>query len=110
MSYPRSLDDIQDDVYAWAKRKGWMDNPIPYPEQVALIHSEASEALEAFRIGQMITESVNGKPEGYYSELADVVIRILHYCARDGISLEQEIRIKMAYNETRKYRHGGKAI
>ena len=106
----QTLDDIQAQVYAWAKRKGWTDNPIPYPEQVALVHSEASEALEAFRIGLMDTTEVHGKPEGYYSELADVVIRIMHYCARDGVSLESEIRTKMIYNETREYRHGGKAI
>jgi NTP pyrophosphatase (non-canonical NTP hydrolase) len=41
-------------------------------------------------------------------ELADVVIRIADFCGAMGIDLERQIAAKMAYNETRSYRHGGK--
>lgn len=40
-------------------------------------------------------------------ELADAVIRILDYCAYRGWDLENAIKIKMEFNSTRPYRHGG---
>lgn len=48
------------------------------------------------------------KPEGRLFELADAVIRIADYCGKHGYDLQTAIKTKMAYNETRPYRHGGK--
>jgi NTP pyrophosphatase (non-canonical NTP hydrolase) len=50
------------------------------------------------------------KPEGIASEMADCIIRILDYCAYEGIDIEQAIQLKHEYNKTRPYRHGGKRI
>ena len=47
----------------------------------------------------------NGKPCGIPSELADVVIRIFDFCGGMNIDLEKIILEKMAYNETRPYKH-----
>lgn len=107
-----SLQDLQDEVKAWAKEKGWMDREIPIPEQCALIHSEISEALEEFRDGHSPNEIyyVGQKPEGYPVELADAVIRILHYFSLLDLDLEEVIDLKMVYNQNRPYRHGGKIV
>jgi len=50
------------------------------------------------------------KPEGIPSELADVVIRIFDICGYYGIDLQAAIEEKMAYNESRPYKHGGKIL
>ena len=94
--------------------KGWWDDPNRnIPELLALIHSEVSEALEAFRDqGQdslsEIWRDKNNKPEGFIVELADVLIRIADLCGEFNLDLESAIRSKLSYNETRLYRHGGK--
>lgn len=48
------------------------------------------------------------KPTGFPTELADIVIRVFDLAGALNIDLEEVILRKMAYNETRPYRHGGK--
>ena len=101
--------ETQTKVHQWALSKGWEIRPEDFPEMIALLHSELSEALEAWRdrgFDDWVT--VEGKPEGVGSEFADTVIRLLHYCEVTGIDLPFCIAVKMKYNETRPYRHGGK--
>jgi NTP pyrophosphatase (non-canonical NTP hydrolase) len=87
-----------------------------FGEDIALIHSELSEALEDFRVGlrpnELHFEEVGNpdKPCGIPSELADVLIRILGLCARHDVDLADAVLRKMAYNESRPYKHGGKAL
>lgn len=72
-----------------------------------LVHSEVSEAAECLRCGQDTTIiSEAGKPEGFPSELADIVIRVADLAGAAGIELEREIRRKMSHNATRQLRHG----
>ena len=89
--------------------KGWYDHPVSFGEAIALLHSEVSEALEAWRRwGTGDATKADGKPEGVGSEFADVFIRLLDYCARFDVDLEAEYERKMAYNRTRPYRHGNR--
>jgi NTP pyrophosphatase (non-canonical NTP hydrolase) len=50
------------------------------------------------------------KPEGVPVELADVLIRIFDIAGRWDIDLEAVVREKMAFNEGRPYKHGGRSI
>lgn len=84
-------------------------------EDIALMHSELSEALEDIRNGKDPRTTYYevgkiSKPCGVPAELADVVIRICGFCSRHGVDLGKAVLEKMAYNETRPYRHGGKVL
>lgn len=84
-------------------------------EDIALMHSELSEALEEIRAGKMdrgvyYNDVKPDKPEGVPAELADCVIRIMHFCGKHGINLGKAILEKMAYNESRPFKHGGKIL
>ena len=100
-----------------ATEKGWWDLPDRnVPELLALIHSEVSEALEAYRdvgieqLDKVWYDNANKKPEGFTIELADVLIRIADLCGEFNLDLEQALTEKMAYNKTRSYRHGNKVV
>ena len=101
------------EVMEWCHSKGWYDNPVSFLEAMALLHTEVSEAVEAWRkwgtddaTDPTIEPNLIHKPEGIGSEFADVLIRRLDDCGRFGIDLEAEYHRKMAYNRTRPYRHG----
>lgn len=102
-------------AHATARDKGWWDEEREFGTQLALMHSELSEALEAHRNGAAISAITlerdgdgRDKPEGVAVEFADVLIRIFDTCARYNIPLEDALVHKMEYNKTRPYRHGGK--
>lgn len=104
-----TINETANYIHDWAVRKGWWNTERNTGELIALAHSELSEALEDYRTGHMQTyEDEKGKPCGFASELADTVIRIMDTAVSLGIDLEAEIERKMAYNEKRPYRHGGK--
>lgn len=104
------IKDVQKDVYKCAADHGWWDiTPVNIPEKLALIHSEVSEALECYREGDMLGHlDPTGKPLGFSTELADVVIRILDLAQHLGIDMDAEIQRKHAFNLTRPFRHGNK--
>jgi NTP pyrophosphatase (non-canonical NTP hydrolase) len=91
------------------------DVPSVFGEKLMLVCTELAEAMEEFRNGHPFNEvrwepdpDMLVKPEGIAIELADALIRILDLCAANVIDIEKAIRTKLAYNECRPYRHGGK--
>lgn len=71
------------------------------PADLALIHSEVSEALEAFR---------KDDKAGFAEEMADTFIRVIGLCHGLKIDLCQSVRDKIAKNRERGYRHGGRRL
>lgn len=110
-----TLREYMSESHRIAKDHGWWEgedeNPRNIGEQIALMHSELSEALEEYRDSKppiYTNPEKPDKPEGIVVEFADVLIRIFDTCERYGWDLEQALDMKIAYNETRPYRHGGK--
>lgn len=133
-----NLTKLTKDIHKNAVDHGWWEENRSFGEIIALCHSELSEALEEYRDGKPLEyylctidntpclkekcahwtvkdgtcTEYRGllKPEGVAIELADVIIRILDYCGKEGIDMEAAIKRKHAYNLTRPYKHGGKVI
>ncbi len=83
-----------------AKEKGFGTRPeeINTMEKLALIHSEVSEALDAFRKKRMDGEN------GFEEELADIVIRVAHLAGIYGIDIEKEILKKLNKAKAREWK------
>lgn len=104
-----ALDEVAFTIHNTAVEKGFwdaadQDRIIFYLKQLAMVHSEVSETLEAIR-----------KEKGervIVEEMADTIIRILDLWAGmkiDGYissSLEEVLEEKARYNTTRKRLHG----
>lgn len=115
MPKSRTMTELLEATHNVAVNHGWWDGVDDVeeviPEKLLLIISEVSEATEEYRNGRMETYfAANGKPEGFFVELGDAVIRIFDLCGKLGVDLSEIIELKNDYNETRPYRHGGKRI
>lgn len=120
-----NLQDAAARVKAVNVANGWYDDARSFGDDIALLHSEVSEAFEEYRghgvlafvryadgsTGTAANAQYGGmKPLGVPSELADVLVRLLDTCDRYDIDLEAEFEAKLAYNATRGYKHGNKLV
>jgi NTP pyrophosphatase (non-canonical NTP hydrolase) len=127
-----TINGMSETAFTIASSKGWWDfatrsarlgdapcmqgltmSPTEVTAQLALVMTEASEAIECVRDGDYaprVSTEKPGKPEGLPSELADIVIRVGQLAHAMGIDLEEAIRVKMEHNAVRVHRHGGRLL
>ncbi len=119
----KSIKEWQDEISRTAIDKGWWEDERNPLELMMLMVSELAEACEECRIeappvygkaGEVTIKDFKKitdmrlKPEGEAVELIDCIIRILDYFGHKGWDAEKILRLKVKYNKTRPYRHGGK--
>jgi NTP pyrophosphatase (non-canonical NTP hydrolase) len=111
-----SIAELCATMHDWANKKGWNESEEGWTERqrlmhrgemIALMHSELSECLEFQRKKeQPAMDDHVPTITGEAAELADVLIRILHYCGKYGVNLSEALALKHEYNITRPFRHG----
>lgn len=98
----KTLSEKMNEVYAVNVEKGWFETERTFGEGIALLHSEVSEALDAYRDHGIadatksllpgMPNHVLAKPEGVGSEFADVLIRILDMCKRYDVDPDDALK------------------
>lgn len=103
-----AFDDLQVTCHQLARKSGWWDEYDAMPEQyrkyfigtkLALVHSEASEALEGVR-KNLMDDHLPHRPMGEV-EAADVIIRLLDMAGALGWNVAGAVIEKLAYNQKR---------
>ncbi len=85
------------EVRALADAKGFSSDPSRIWEMLALIHTEVSEATDAYKKGESV--------EHVGEELIDAIIRILHLCSALNLDAEALYQAKMKRNWERPYKY-----
>lgn len=101
--YKSLLNEFADEFHKLALSNGFYDDNLKQdykiPVMLSLIHSEVSEALDAYR---------KWNEEEFKKELADIAIRLFDLASYMKIDLGDEIIKKHEFNKTRPYKHGNK--
>jgi len=101
---PTNIRKLQKQAYATALKRGQYDKPEGMKALLLRVVNELSECADEIQKGKRMDEVYfeEQKPCGIPTELADAFIVIMSICEHHQIDLEKAVKLKMAYNETRK--------
>lgn len=103
------LNELGKVAYRLAVARGFYGEGSSIPGVLCILHSEVSEAVEAYRDGAMsLGFDETGKPVGFPSELADLVTVAAGLACHLGIDLDEAVRRKLEHSATRPFLHGRK--
>ncbi len=97
MIEPAGLNLKMQEVRALADGKGFSSSPERIWEMLALIHTEVSEATDAYKKGEPM--------EHVGEELTDAIIRILHLMSALDLDAEKLFQEKMKKNWARPFKY-----
>lgn len=100
-----NIQELSKLIHQRAVSKGFWEEERNVGELIALIHSELSEALEAYRDGDKPDDKLPNH-RGLTVELADALIRILDMAGGMNLDIAGAIVDKLNYNKSRAYKHG----
>lgn len=122
MEKAKNLTEWSKEIHSANVEKGFYDEPKQFGTQIALIHSELSEALEAdrhkikadlYQFESLMDDGHEFVPtfketikDSVEDELADAMIRIMDTCGHLGIDIHKHVELKLRYNGTRAHKHG----
>lgn len=118
-SKKETLEDLVSACYGNSLSKGFHEKQRSVGDEMMLMVTELAESYEEHRNGHphnviYFKKDAQGfdKPEGVPVEYADLFIRLMDTVGDRGIEKEffQAVALKMAYNATRPYKHGGKRV
>ena len=100
-----TLDTLVLKAHTTATQHGWWDDDRSIGEALLKVMVEVAEAVQALEQGNPPDKHLPDF-DSLTIELADTVIRILDLAGRLNLPLGAAIVAKMAFNESRPYRHG----